>query len=76
MATESNDLESKIFALSTEERAKLAEHIIATLDSANDVNAEAQWLDEAERRYLAYREGKLDSKPAHEVFEDAFKNLK
>ncbi len=75
MATEIKDLEKKILALSSEERAKLAEHIISSLDVATDINAEAQWLDEAERRYQAYREGKLESKPANEVFEYAFNKL-
>jgi len=75
MATEIKDLEKKILALSSRERAKLAEHIISSLDVATDINAETQWLDEAEHRYQAYREGKLESKPADEVFEDAFNKL-
>jgi len=35
------------------------------------------WFAEAEKRYEAYKEGRvLESKPAEEVFEEAFKNLK
>jgi hypothetical protein len=37
--------------LSRQERAILAEHLLATLDPGDDVDAEELWLREAERRY-------------------------
>jgi len=46
------------------------------LDSGDDVDAEEAWLNEAERRYQEYRAGKLASRSADAVFEDALSNLK
>lgn len=56
--------------LSRQERAILAEHLLATLDPGDDVDAEELWLQEAEKRYTEYRAGKIGSKPAEQVFKD------
>ena len=69
-------IEEEALRLSDEERALLAEHLITTLDTGEDLNAEKAWIAEAEKRYEAYKEGKLKSKLAEEVFEEAFKKLK
>lgn len=69
-------IEEEALRLPDEERALLAEHLITTLDTGEDLNAEKAWIAEAEKRYEAYKEGKLKSKPAEEVFEEAFKKLK
>jgi putative addiction module component (TIGR02574 family) len=61
--------------LSRQERAILAEHLLATLDPGDDVDAEELWLREAERRYAEYRAGKMGSKPAEQVFKDARRRL-
>jgi hypothetical protein len=37
---------------------------------------EAAWLEEAERRYQAYRQGLLTPKPATEVFRESRTKLK
>ncbi len=69
-------IEEEALRLPDEERALLAEHLITTLDTGEDLNAEKAWIAEAEKRYETYKEGKLKSKPAEEVFEEAFKKLK
>jgi putative addiction module component (TIGR02574 family) len=57
--------------LSRQERAVLVERLLATLDPDEDIDAEAFWLQEAESRYQEYRAGRIASKPAAQVFEDA-----
>lgn len=76
MVMKLKDLEEQISQLSAEKRARLLEHLIATLDTGEDVDAEELWLAEAEERYQEYRAGKLTSRPADAVFEDAASKLK
>lgn len=46
------------------------------VEPSEDVDAEAAWLEEAERRYQAYRQGTLTAKPAEQVFCEAKSQLK
>lgn len=70
------ELEREARRLSEQERALLAQHLIASIDPGQDVDAEAAWLEEAERRYQAYRQGKLTTKPVDQVFREAKSQLK
>jgi|SoiMetStandDraft_2_1073263.scaffolds.fasta_scaffold240836_2 putative addiction module component (TIGR02574 family) len=71
-----HEIERDAMELSLQDRALLAEHLLATLDTgAEQEDVEESWLLEAERRYQAYREGHLASKPAEQVFADAKKRL-
>lgn len=70
------ELEQEASRLPKKDRAVLAYHLIASIDPGEDVDAEAAWLEEAERRYLAYRQGKLaGNKPAKQVFREAKSKL-
>ena len=69
-------LEQEARHLPTQDRALLAQHLIASIDPGEDVDAEAVWLEEAERRYQAYRKGTLAAKPAEQVFREAKSQLK
>ena len=71
MSKELTEVEQEARRLSASERAKLAHSLIASLDVGEDVDAEEAWLAEAERRYQAYREGKIEAKPAKAVFDQA-----
>jgi putative addiction module component (TIGR02574 family) len=62
--------------LPVQDRALLAQHLIASIDPGEDIDAEAAWLEEAERRYQAYRQGTLSTKPADQVFREAKSQLK
>jgi putative addiction module component (TIGR02574 family) len=75
MAKQFSEVESEAMQLSRQERASLVEHLLATLDPGEDVDAEELWLREAERRYQAYRAGGIAGKPAEQVFEDAKKKV-
>lgn len=71
MARTLNEIEREVMQLSRQERAELVERLIATLDVDEDVDAEELWIQEAERRYQEYRAGRIASKSAVQVFEDA-----
>lgn len=75
MARTLSEIKSEAMQLSRQERATLIEHLIASLDVGEDVEAEELWLQEAERRYEEYRAGRIASKPAAQVFADAKKSL-
>ena len=75
MARNLDDVESDAMDLSQQERALLVEHLLATLDPIEHVEAEDPWLREAENRYREYRAGRAPSKPSEQVFEDASKRL-
>jgi putative addiction module component (TIGR02574 family) len=57
--------------LSVQERALLVERLLATLDTGEDADVEELWLQEAEKRYAEYRAGKIASRPAERVMEEA-----
>jgi len=76
MSRELSRLEQEAKQLPAADRAHLAHSLIASLDIGEDTEAEELWLQEAERRYQAYRQGRLASKPAAQVFDGARANLK
>lgn len=70
------ELEQEAQHLPAQDRALLAQHLIASIDPGEDVDAEAAWLEEAERRYQAYRQGKMTTKPVDQAFREAKSHLK
>ncbi len=76
MSTKFDDLEKLALELSTEERALLAEHLIASLDTLQDANFEDIWAREAEDRYQAYKSGLIKSRDATDVMQSARDRLK
>ena len=75
MARPLDQIEKEVMSLPPRERATLVEHILATLDVGEDADAEEAWLAEAERRYQAYRAGKIQASPAAEAFKRARREL-
>jgi hypothetical protein len=75
MTTELQTLETAALKLPPVARARLAEHLIASLDDLDDHEAERLWVEEAERRYQGYREGKIPARAAADVFLDAYGKL-
>jgi hypothetical protein len=70
-------LKTETSLLSRSERAILAKHIIETLENDDDdINVEELWLQEAKKRYQLYQEGKIQSKAASIVFQEAFASIK
>ena len=60
------EIEAEILKLPSQERARLAEVLIASLDDEDEI-ARA-WAEEAERRYEELRSGVAEGIPAEEVF--------
>lgn len=71
MVANLKDLEDRITQLLPEDRSRLIQDLIGSLDTGEDVDAEGTWLAVAEQRYQDYRAGKLTSKSADELFEEA-----
>lgn len=69
------EIEEKALKLSFNERALLAEHLIISLEGEEDAESERLWIEEAERRYREYKEGRVKAKPAAQVFKEAFSKL-
>ncbi len=59
--------ESEALTLPTAQRAVLVQHLLASLDDVDEQENERLWLDEAQRRYSAYKAGSLSSRDAFEA---------
>ena len=68
MARDPSELVEELDKLSPRQKAELARTLIDSLDEDLDEDVEQLWLDEATRRYEAYRCGEMTSRPAAEVF--------
>jgi putative addiction module component (TIGR02574 family) len=71
MSLDLKKFEQQALHLPVKDRAALAEHLIASLDTADDVECERLWVEEAERRYQEYKRGRISSRPAEDIFRDA-----
>ncbi len=76
MTSKLKEIEKNALRLSPKDRAELAEHLIHSLDEVEDGEAERIWIEEAERRYKEYKEGKVEGIPAELVFKEARLKLK
>ena len=74
MSLKVKEIEEEALRLPSHERAQLAERLIHSLDE-EDPEAEKLWVEEAERRYQAYKEGKVKTKSADLVFKEARSNF-
>jgi len=70
------EIEKQAMHLDPADRALLADHLIVSLDRDGDVNAEQLWIKEADKRYAAYQQGTISSRPADEVLSKARRSLK
>jgi len=68
------NIQEQARALSAEERAMLAESMLASLHKPiNDI--EATWAEEVKDRVRAFDRGEIPSYSAEEVFAEAHRNL-
>lgn len=70
------NIEKQAMHLEQSDRALLVDHLIASLDAGEDLDAEELWIKEAESRYAAYQQGEISSNPADKVLERVRKSLK
>lgn len=54
--------------LPIEDRAALAERLLASLDDLDEDELDRLWGEEAERRLTAYRHGSAAARPATDVY--------
>ena len=71
-----DDLEKQARTLSRKEKAALARVLIDELDPVSDPAVEELWLEEARRRYDAYRRGEMPSVPGDEAMARARSRLR
>ena len=71
-----DQLEKQVRLLSVEERARLAHKLIEELDSSVESNWEELWIAEAQRRYQAFLNGEIGSRPGDDVMTSARGRLK
>jgi putative addiction module component (TIGR02574 family) len=67
MATATDDLLKQALTLPPDDRAKLAEQLLESLEPPDERNRRL-WAEEAERRLEAYERGDLKAVSAEEVF--------
>lgn len=75
MSTSFEELKKKARALTSKEKATLARILIEELDSSTDENVEQLWIEEAQRRYRAYKAGELIPHSGDEVMRKARQRL-
>ena len=71
-----DDLEKQARALPRKEKAALARVLIDELDPASEPGVEELWMEEAHRRYDAYRRGEMHSIPGDEAMARARSRLR
>ena len=76
MARDTSELREKLGKLSAKQKTELARTLIDSLEEDLDDDVEQLWLEEAARRYEAYRGGEMPSRPAAEVFARACARLR
>ena len=67
------ELEAAVLSLPKDERARLAERLIASLDE--DPEIEAAWAAEIRRRLDAMSRGEVEMVPAEDVISEARRRL-
>jgi len=76
MADPASKLEAKALKLPPEQRARLAERLISSLDQSSDPDSEQLWIREAERRLEDLESGRVEAVPAERVIENARSSLR
>ena len=60
------EIKEKILSLNEVERIRIAEFIYDSLDKP-DPDVEAKWVNESEKRYQAYKEGRIQGITLNEI---------
>ncbi len=75
MSKKLEEIINEAMELGLKERAQLAGALLSSLDEPTESEVERLWLKEAERRLRDFREGKVKSIPAEEVFKRAIADI-
>ena len=71
MSPNLKECEESVLKLPAAERAALVEHLIESLDFLDDAENERLWVEEAERRYQAYKQGLVSARPVVDAIREA-----
>ncbi len=74
MSSPAEELEAVALSLPVDERARLAERLIASLDE--DTEIEQAWAAEVRHRLEQYRAGQIETRSASKIFEEARHRLR
>ena len=69
------EIERKAVRLPVKEREALAERLIQSLDDLPLTQVEVAWVNEAERRFSAWRRGERESVPIARAFKQIRKDF-
>ena len=75
MARNVEEITAEAMKLALEERAQLASRLLLSLEEPPESDIERLWLEEAERRLQAFREGGVQGIPRDEVFRRAIAEI-
>jgi putative addiction module component (TIGR02574 family) len=70
------EVAKKALTLNIQDRATLAEKLLASLDELSEEEAERLWTEEAEKRLKEYRDGRAKAVSADEVHHKAQRLLR
>jgi putative addiction module component (TIGR02574 family) len=76
MADPAGKLEAEALKLPPEQRARLAERLISSLDQPADPGAEELWIRESERRLEELESGRVKAESAERVIENVRSSLR
>ena len=65
-----NDIRRAAMQLPAEEKARLAEELLSSLDTSEQIEIDAEWTEEIERRIDEVDSGKVKTIPADQVFRE------
>ena len=71
MSPELKECVDQVLKLPVEDRALLAEQLIASLDSVDDSENERLWVEEAERRYQQFKNGNISARSTTDAINEA-----
>lgn len=64
-------IKAQALRLPPKERAELAAELLSSLDGADAAEIEKLWIEEAERRFHAYKSGQVQGIPAEQALREA-----
>ena len=71
-----DEITKRILDLPLDQRADLVERLLESLDQPTPEELEQLWAEEAERRYKAYKDGRLEAFDGDEVHRQALAEIK
>jgi putative addiction module component (TIGR02574 family) len=74
--TDLEKLTQKVLELPLEDRARIADKLLESMDRLTPEEIQAIWAEEAERRYQAYKSGLIAAFPGDEVHREILDDLK